>query len=56
MVGLPGADDEFEYTTDGGTTWLPYTNGQRIRTTYGATFVLWHKSQKNNANFCKFWL
>ncbi|HOY42843.1 MAG TPA: hypothetical protein PLX60_13320, partial [Chitinophagales bacterium] len=32
--GLPGADDEFEYTTDGGTTWLPYTNGQRIRTTY----------------------
>jgi len=34
--GGPFAFDEFEYTTNGGTTWLPYTNGQRIRTITGA--------------------
>lgn len=35
--GTVGAADEYEYTTDGGATWLPYTNGERIRTQYGAT-------------------
>lgn len=49
--GLPGADDEFEYTTDGGTTWLPYTNGQRIRTTYGATLSYGIRARRTTPTF-----
>lgn len=31
--GAPGSIDEFEYSKDGGTTWLPYTPGTDITTT-----------------------
>jgi hypothetical protein len=34
--GGPSAVDDLDYTTDGGTTWLTYTSGQKIPTPGGA--------------------
>ena len=34
--GGPSAVDDLDYTTDGGTTWLAYTSGQKIPTPGGA--------------------
>jgi len=48
--GSSAADDEFEYTTDGGTTWLTYTNGQRIRTMYGATLSYGIRTRRTSPN------
>lgn len=48
--GTAGADDEFEYTTDGGTTWLPYINGQRIRTSNGAGLSYGIRARRTSPN------
>lgn len=34
--GGPSASDDIQYTTDGGSTWLTYTSGQKIPTVGGA--------------------
>lgn len=48
--GSAGASDEFEYTTDGGTTWLPYLNGQKIRTTYGVSLSYGIRTRRISPN------
>lgn len=35
--GYGAGYDEYQYTTNGGTTWLAYTNGQKINTSIGGT-------------------
>ncbi len=46
-----GAEDEFEYTTDGGTIWLPYINGQRIRTSNGAGLSYGIRARRTSPSF-----
>lgn len=48
--GSAGASDEFEYTTDGGATWLPYLNGQKIRTTYGVSLSYGIRTRRISPN------